>query len=199
MALSGRRETTILSPPSAPPAYSPSTLPVIGTHQLSGRRGAGPVPGSRWCGFRLPRCREVSSLREPGQVCEAARLQQWTARAARRERRRSQLYFRELRQPVEVPRNDEPGRAWQPPGRDRSPVCVCVPRPRPADESTAAGAERLPAFANWMAVVWRPRSPLLSPLGASARPRGGGAVRSKIRRRHCAPPCYRAARARRRH
>ncbi len=46
------------------------------------------------------------------------------------------------------------------------------------NESTAAGAERLPAFANWMAVVWRPRSPLLSPLGALSAPRGGGAVRS---------------------
>jgi hypothetical protein len=34
------------------------------------------------------------------------------------------------------------------------------------NESTAAGAERLPAFANRMAVVWRPRSPSLSPRGA---------------------------------
>ena len=34
------------------------------------------------------------------------------------------------------------------------------------NKSTVAGAERLPAFANWMAVVWRPRSPLLSHLGA---------------------------------
>jgi hypothetical protein len=57
------------------PPYSPLTLPAKGTHQLSGRRGAGPVPGSRWCGFRLPRFREVSSLREPGQVCEARAIQ----------------------------------------------------------------------------------------------------------------------------
>ena len=54
------------------------------------------------------------------------------------------------------------------------------------NESTAAGVRaehgfamtRLPAFANWMAVVWRPRSPSLSALGALSRPRGGGAVRS---------------------
>ena len=53
------------------------------------------------------------------------------------------------------------------------------------NESTAAGVRaehgfamtRLPAFANWMAVVWRPRSPLsLSP-------------RSAQRAREAAEPC----------
>jgi hypothetical protein len=75
-------------PPPLP--ILPLTLPVFGTHQLSGRRGAGPVPGSRRYGFRLPCRREVSSLREPGQVCEARAIPVMAARAARRERRRSQ-------------------------------------------------------------------------------------------------------------
>ena len=116
----------------------PLTLPVIGTHQLSGRRGAGPVPGSRSCGFRLPRFREVSSLRRPGQVCEAVRLQQWNARQPVASG--GALNLRELRQPVEVPRNDEPGRAWQPPGGTEAPFAYVFRALDLQNESTAAGA-----------------------------------------------------------
>ena len=53
------------------------------------------------------------------------------------------------------------------PGGTEAPLAYVFRALDLQNESTAAGAERLPAFANWMAVVWRPRSPLsLSPRGA---------------------------------
>ena len=126
---------------------SGTTLPVFGTHQLSGRRGAGPVPGSRSCGFRLPRFREVSSLREPGQVCEAVRLQQWNARQPvasggalnLRESSGSRSRSRETMSPAALGSR---------PGGTEAPLAYVFRALDLQNESTAAGAERLPALAN---------------------------------------------------
>ena len=141
------------------------------------------MPGLRRCGFRLPCRREVSSLREPGQVCEAVRLQQWNARQPVASG--GALNLRESSgSRSRSPETMSPAALGSRPGGTEAPFAYVFRALDLQNESTAAGVRaehgfamtRLPAFANWMAVVWRPRSPSLSPLGALSRPRGGGAV-----------------------